>query len=218
MKKFAVFSFPIIFCLFLLVKDGFAKVDLDLNAPQVVMEYLIENNKKYQGAFVNGADISLKRRHNLFEFGQEPYAVVVSCSDSRVVPEHVFNVGIGELFVIRNAGNVISEFELGSIEYAVSNLGSKLIMVMGHENCGAVKATIKGSAHGNIASITNEINHAIGNEKNLAKAELLNVYNSMEKIKQSPIVAELLKKGEIDVVGIIYKTSDGSIEIIDNFK
>ena len=97
------------------------------------------------------------KREDTSENGQHPYAVIVTCSDSRVPAEHIFNAGIVELFFIRTAGNVIGDYALGSVEYGAEYLGTKLIVVLGHTNCGAVDAALHGGAHGAIATITDEI-------------------------------------------------------------
>ena len=105
---------------------------------------LIEGNRLYLDAASSGADISPAKRKETAENGQYPYAIVVTCSDSRVIPESIFSAGIGELFVIRVAGNVLDDHQLGSIEYAADHLGTKLIVLLGHTKCGAVGAAIEG--------------------------------------------------------------------------
>ncbi len=184
--------------------------------PAQVKQYLIEGNEIYQQSITNSGDVSLDRRIDTSENGQYPYAVVITCSDSRVTPEHVFNTGLGELFVIRNAGNVISNFELGSVEYGSEHLHAKQIIVLGHEHCGAVDATLADAGHDNIKYITDEIAEAINNETTDAReAEILNVLNSMEKIKESELVQELIAHGEVEVTGAIYNINDGSVTFLD---
>ena len=135
-----------------------------------------------------------------------PYAVVVTCSDSRVIPESIFSAGIGELFVIRVAGNVINDFQLGSVEYAAEHLGSNLIVVLGHTHCGAVGAAIAGGAEGYIKSITNEIRLAVGNEKDDYKACCLNVEHSIKKINDN------LNLPNAKVIGAVYDIESGEVE------
>ena len=96
-------------------------------------------------------DLSLNRKKETSENGQHPYAVILTCSDSRVIPEAIFHAGIGDLFVIRVAGNVIGEDTLASIEYGLTHLGAETVLVLGHTHCGAVTAAIQGEAHGYIA-------------------------------------------------------------------
>lgn len=103
--------------------------------PAKALEKLKAGNARYIDAMVNSEDISQAKRTDTLVNGQKPYAIIITCSDSRVIPENIFMTGIGELFVIRIAGNVIDEHQLGSIEYAASHLGAPLIVVMGHTHC-----------------------------------------------------------------------------------
>lgn len=147
------------------------------------------------------------------EHGQHPYAIVVTCSDSRVIPESIFSAGIGDLFVIRVAGNVIDDHQLGSIEYAASHLGSPLIVVLGHTCCGAVDAAIHHDPEGYIKFITDEIKLAIGDEKDDFKACCLNVRRSMALIEHSLDIAKMEEKG-MQVVGAVYHIEDGRVEFL----
>lgn len=104
------------------------------------LDRLIQGNTNFKEIPVNPAALTQELRENTAEQGQSPLAVVLCCSDSRVPPEHIFHTGIGELFVVRNAGNLIGPFALGSVEYAVEHLGTPLVLLMGHTNCGAVGA------------------------------------------------------------------------------
>lgn len=168
---------------------------------------LTQGNTKYLTAKVNTGDISAEIRTKTYIDGQSPYAVIVTCSDSRVIPESIFSAGIGELFVIRVAGNVVGDIELGSIEYAVSHLHTQLVVVMGHTHCGAVSATLQGKADGHTKSITDEISVAIGNEKNAEKACKQNVSHTADKI----INALSSKHDNLCVVKAIYQTDSGVI-------
>ena len=102
------------------------------------LDRLMEGNSGYKTTPANPAVLSQELREGTAKNGQSPLAVIVCCSDSRVPPEHIFHAGIGELFIIRNAGNLISDFALGSVEYAVEHLETPLVVVMGHTGCGAV--------------------------------------------------------------------------------
>lgn len=146
--------------------------------------------------------------------GQSPYAIIVTCADSRVVPEHIFNAGIGELFVVINAGNVISDFSLGSIEYAAKDLHSDTIVVMGHTGCGAVAAALENNSYGYMKKITDEIQRAIGNEKDHQKAEIKNVEYSIKKIMKSEIISRLVVQGKLAIKGAIYHTPTGEVEFL----
>ena len=148
------------------------------------LERLKEGNKKYIGLARPVGDISPEKRIYTAENGQKPYAVIVSCSDSRVIPESIFSAGIGDLFVIRVAGNVVDNIQLGSVEYAVEHLGCRLVLVLGHTGCGAVGAAQHENG-GYIKHITDEIKRAIGTETDAVKASVLNVKQSAQKIKRS---------------------------------
>ena len=137
---------------------------------------LLEGNQKYLTSEKGAGDISPRIRLKTAGEGQNPYAIIITCSDSRVIPEAIFQCGIGDLFVIRLAGNVIDNHQLGSIEYAADHLGTKLIMVLGHTHCGAVDAAIHHDPEGYIKFITDEITKAIGEEKDPYKAACLNVH------------------------------------------
>ncbi|HEY8803917.1 MAG TPA: carbonic anhydrase, partial [Clostridium sp.] len=119
---------------------------------------LIDGNKRFVTGALSCKDFSLNKRIDLSIDGQNPIAAVLTCSDSRVSPEFVFDQGLGDIFVIRNAGNIADIITLGSIEYAVENLGVSLIIILAHEKCGAVKATIDGKkVSSNLKSIINTI-------------------------------------------------------------
>ncbi len=188
---------------------------VDFNTPHEAKKHMVEGNELYRTAKRNGADISFERRKDTTDHGQFPYAVVITCSDSRVPPEHIFSAGIGEMFVVRTAGNVIGDLELGSIEYAVGHLHSKVVLVLGHEGCGAVSATLGGYAEGNIQSIINEIAMGIGTTKSARDAEVLNVEHGIDRIHSSEVIQELLQENKIIIEGAIYRISDGSVRWLD---
>jgi len=181
---------------------------------QAALEKLKEGNARYINAASNPGDISPEMRRDTCENGQSPYAVVVACSDSRVIPEGIFSAGIGELFVIRVAGNVIDRHQLGSIEYAADHLGTKLVVILGHDHCGAVHAAICDEPDGFVKSITDEIRLAIGAEKDEYRASCLNVEHSVAVVKQSPGVQKLMENG-LEVKGAIYHIGDGTVEFFD---
>lgn len=176
------------------------------------LKKLYEGNERYLSADTNSGDISLQRRHETCENGQSPYAIVVACSDSRVIPEGIFSAGIGELFVIRVAGNVIDSHQLGSIEYAADHLGTKLIVVLGHDHCGAVGAALQGEPGGYVKYITDEIRKAIGGEKDPDRACCLNVKRSVSLIKDGLAIKE---DGDVQVCGAIYHIDSGAVEFLD---
>lgn len=184
-----------------------------LSAEEALLK-LQKGNEKYLSASTCPGDISPEIRKDTYENGQYPYAVVITCSDSRVIPESIFSAGIGELFVIRVAGNVINDYQLGSIEYSVDHLGSNLVVVLGHTNCGAVGAAIEGHAGGFIKSITDEIKSAIGEETDGYKASCLNVEHGIRKIKENlPGLNDENSQGP-KVVGAVYHINDGHVEFL----
>lgn len=191
---------------------------IDPTTPDLAIQRLISQNALYIDALTNSGDISTDIREETVEDGQSPYAVVLTCSDSRVTPEHIFMEGIGQLFTIRNAGNIVDEVTLGSVEYGAEHLGAQVIVVLGHTNCGAVDATISGGGHGNIAYITDTIAQAIGDEIDPTAAEIINVENSIAAIMESPVVAELVEEGAIKVVGAIYDTCTGEVVFMENME
>ena len=140
-----------------------------------LIERLRAGNARYLNAAAPCGDISPALREQTARKGQTPYAIVICCSDSRVLPESIFSAGIGELFVIRVAGNVLDRHQLGSIEYAAAHLGCKLILVLGHTGCGAVGAALAGGGEGYIQYITDEILLAVGEERDPDRACVLNV-------------------------------------------
>ena len=185
------------------------KRNIIMNAQQA-LERLKEGNKIYLKAEINGGDISPAIRKKTFSEGQHPYAVVITCSDSRVIPEGIFSAGIGDLFVIRSAGNTIDSVQLGSIEYAVEHLGCPCVLVLGHSKCGAVGAAVSGATGGFVKFITDEISKAVGDEKDDLKACRLNVKNSVKRIRDS------LKTEGLCVVGGIYRIDSGEVEFLED--
>lgn len=141
--------------------------------------------------------------------GQHPYAVVICCSDSRVIPEQIFHADIGDLFVIRVAGNVIDRHPLGSIAYAVGHLGCKLVLMLGHTGCGAVGAALSGHADGYVSFITDEIRAAIGMERDPAEACRLNVAHGVERIRTA--FASDPAFGDVAVEGAVYDIETGAV-------
>lgn len=175
---------------------------------------LKEGNRKYADEGTGMGDVSSRIRLRTWKEGQAPYAVIISCSDSRVIPEVIFGAGIGDLFVIRVAGNVIDDHQLGSIEYAVEHLGSRLIVVLGHNHCGAVDATIHHDPEGYIKFITDEIRKAIGNETDAYRACWLNVRHSRDLIESSLNIQKDERMLGLRVVEALYHLEDGRVEFL----
>ncbi len=142
--------------------------------------------------------------------GQHPYAIVICCSDSRVIPEQIFSASIGDLFVIRVAGNVLDNHQLGSIEYAAAHLGCSLIVMLGHTHCGAVDAALSGHTDGFISYITDDIREAVGDEKDPLQAARLNVLHGAKRIRDE--FAEHPEIQGITVRGALYDIETGTVE------
>lgn len=176
---------------------------------QEALNKLKEGNEKFVNDDYGIGDISPKRRLSLTG-GQSPFAVILSCSDSRVIPEAAFSSGLGEIFVIRVAGNVIGDHELGSIEYVTGHLGAKLVVVMGHENCGAVGAALEGAVEGFVATLTNEIKKAIGSERDPKAASIKNANYVMDLINEKLNLPE-----DVKVIAAFYNISDGKVDFFE---
>lgn len=153
--------------------------------------------------------------------GQHPIAVIVSCSDSRVPPELIFDQGLGDIFSVRTAGNVIGDYELGSIEYAVEHLGCQLILVLGHQDCGAVKAYLQDTtSHYRFDHIKHLVDYIAKKEEEreldhptLAKAVEANMLHGVHLLSQSePILKSALQKKQIAIVGALYDIETGKVE------
>lgn len=186
-----------------------------------VISLLREGNDRFVEGRLSEKNL-LQARHNLIS-GQHPIAVIISCSDSRVPPEIVFDQTLGNLFVIRVAGNILDPDVLGSVEYAVEHLHVPLVMIMGHEQCGAVIAAFQGHQNGNIRSIVRKIDPAADKAKATgAKGEELinntviqNVKIGEKELKRDPIIMEKLQNGELKVSGAVYRMSSGKVEWLD---
>jgi carbonic anhydrase len=165
----------------------------------------------------------ISERKSLAE-GQAPYAIILCCSDSRVSPEIIFDESLGKLFVVRVAGNVADPVDLGSIEYAAQHLHAKLLLVVGHESCGAVKATLDGGqAPANIDAIVEKISPAVEKAKNQhrdTKATLNiaieeNVRQQMNNaLQQSAVLREMVEKKELQITGGVYNLHTGKVEYL----
>lgn len=176
------------------------------------LDRLKKGNERYLCAETNPADTSPAIRRLTCERGQNPYAIIITCSDSRVIPENIFTAGIGELFVIRVAGNVMDPYQLGSVEYAAEHLGCQLVVVMGHDHCGAVHSALHDEPEGYVKFITDEIRGMIGSEKDDLLACCLNAKGSARKIREK---LRFTGKDGIEVRSAIYHIEDGRVEFLD---
>ena len=191
-------------------------------APAEAISKLKEGNGRYTSGNLQHPGQTSERRAELAKT-QHPFATILSCSDSRVPPEIVFDQGLGDLFVVRVAGNVINDEGLGSVEYTVDHLGTRLILVLGHQSCGAVKAAretiaAKGKAPGHIESLVTAIKPAV---EATAKDDLettvkANVKNVVKALRSStPILKAKVDSGEIQVIGGYYSLDTGAVTFLD---
>ena len=206
----------------------------DITETEDALQALKDGNKRFVESRMKSFDLSAQRRRDL-STGQSPHTVVLSCADSRLPPELVFDQGLGDLFVLRIAGNILSREEIGSIEYAVEYLESSLVVIMGHEGCGAVTAAVEASLNGegevteNIDAIIGRINPVVTkirkNNKNITKKELIN--KSIEEnvelglanlIANSELVVNKIKNNELKIIGAKYKLDTGVVEFGDYYK
>ena len=201
--------------------------------PDAALRLLREGNRRFiAGTSLGIEDVEGDDRLDAFSDRQEPFAAVLGCSDSRVPVEMVFGQGPGRLFVVRVAGNVVAPTQLGSLEFAVVELGVRLIVVLGHSKCGAVAATLGGSASGDshqtghFGAITKRISRAVfaspeaeddARQPEWEEAVALNVLQSCEDLRvESPILAELLRSGALRVVGAVYDVESRRVELVDD--
>lgn len=190
-------------------------------SPDEALKALMIGNQRYMRDELLHADNNATRRAGLFS-KQQPFAIVLGCSDSRVPPEIIFDQSIGDLFVVRVAGNVVGAIELDSIEYSALYLDSRLILVLGHENCGAVKAVLDKNTK-DIDAIANKIEPAIQGispeEKNaLQKAVQANVHQVVTQLSISPVLAQLLKLGKLKIVGGYYDLLSGEVFLLESIQ
>lgn len=190
--------------------------------PETALQILRDGNQR----FVN----NLKANRNLLQQvndtcnGQFPFATILSCIDSRISAELIFDQGLGDIFSIRIAGNIINQDILGSMEFATKLAGSKVILVLGHTNCGAITGACQQVKMGNLTSLLNKIQPAIDQEDTVIENRTgtnpafvknvteINVHLTMDNIrKESPIISEMEKNGEIRIVGGLYDVENGSV-------
>src|SRR6266446_7855694 len=191
-------------------------------APAEAISKLKEGNGRYTGGNLQHPGQTAERRAELAK-SQYPFATILSCSDSRVPPEIVFDQGLGDLFVVRVAGNVIDDHGLGSIEYSVDHLGVRLIVVLGHQSCGAVQAAretiaAKSKAPGHIQSLVTAIQPAVeatakGDLEATIKANVKDVVRALRS--STPILKAKVDSGDLRVVGAYYNLDTGAVTFLD---
>jgi carbonic anhydrase len=205
-------------------------------SPDEALQKLMDGNRHFVENKLTNSSQSNSDARTALARSQKPYAIILSCSDSRVPPELVFDKGLGEIFVVRVAGNIPDPVVLGSIEYAAEHLGSPLVMVLGHERCGAVTATVtaKGKLEGNIGAIIKIIAPAIKNAakdceackgeakcKETRKEEFIecainaNVKSVAGSLtKKSPVLKHLVEQGKLKIVAAKYDLDDGVVSLL----
>jgi len=229
MKKFgfvvSVVTAALLGAVYALASAGGAGISAD-----EALSRLLDGNKRYVESKMNACGETTAAAREKLAKGQKPYAIILSCSDSRVPPEIIFDKSLGEIFVVRVAGNVPDPVVLGSIEYAAEHLGSPLVMVLGHERCGAVTATVdaNGKGEGNIGAIVKAIAPALKKVKNDKTCDLKDKGKLVECVvdanakmvaqnltKQSRIIRELVHEGKVKIVAAKYDLDDGKVTVFD---
>lgn len=185
--------------------------------PDAALNDLMEGNKRYTSGKMTSFehDLAILKQHT--EEKQEPFAAVLSCADSRVPVEIIFDQTIGHIFVTRVAGNVVTPELIGSLEYGAAVLGTKVILVMGHSNCGAVKATMQGKeVPGQISSLFPHIQPAVNQDgKDLANTTKLNAQVQADLLRRSStVISGMVNSGAIRVVPAYYDVGNGSVTLL----
>ncbi|MEH1853703.1 MAG: carbonic anhydrase [Nostoc sp.] len=202
----------------LLAEENKAPAEDDIT-PDKALQELLDGNERF---------VQTKRRNphqnhsRLVEVakGQKPFASILGCADSRVPSEIVFDQGLGDLFVCRVAGNIATREEIGSLEFGSLVLGSKVIVVVGHERCGAVSAALKGAeVPGQIGSLLEAIKPSVESSKGqsgdkLENACKANILRQVKKLKSSPVLSELISAEKLKIVGAYYDLDTGKISIV----
>jgi len=189
-----------------------------MDSSQEVLSRLKAGNERFVADKLDGQLQDSSRRNSLTG-GQEPYAIILSCADSRVVPELCFDTGLGELFVVRVAGNVANTSSIGSIEYAVAHIGCPLLVVMGHQSCGAVTAAISGGNNGyNINHLLAHITPAMaecGDGADVNDVVKKNAEMTVAELTaRSKIISDAISGGKLQVVPAYYELESGSVEFL----
>jgi carbonic anhydrase len=182
------------------------------HTPSQSLQRLVDGNQRYVNDTLLRPNHSSDRREEVLA-GQQPFAIILGCSDSRVPPEIIFDQGVGDLFMVRIAGNVVGSVGLDSIEYAAKYLGSSLVMVLGHESCGAVTAVLQGNTV-DIEAIADLIKPAIKGMTRIEDAVKANVRWVVQYLKQSDVLKKLISQKKLDCVGAYYHLGTGEVEIL----
>jgi carbonic anhydrase len=203
------------------------EIDRDHLTPRQALDILIEGNQRFKNNVLREHDMLRVRDETVDK--QHPFASVLSCSDSRTTVELIFDQNLGDIFSVRLAGNIASIKAIGSLEFSCKYLGSKLVVVMGHSSCGAIKAACDHYKGGNIGEIIELIDPAVALEKTITDKRdstndafvervcFHNVEVQMERIlKRSPLLTEMIEKKEIGLIGAVYNLASGEVEFDQN--
>lgn len=191
--------------------------------PQMAMEILIKGNERFQNNLK--ANRNLLQQVNETSDGQHPFSIILSCIDSRTSAELIFDQGLGDVFSVRIAGNILNEDILGSMEFACKVAGAKIIVVLGHSKCGAVKGACDHVEMGNLTALLTKIRPAVDDEKSVTvnrnsangefveKVATINVKRTVKSImERSPILKEMIVSGAIGIVGGMHDITNGAVE------
>lgn len=213
--------FSSVLALLLAVNSNICFAQDNLSAEKA-MKKLVEGNERFIKLREKHPDNSKKRRHEMLK-GQHPFVVILSCSDSRVPPELIFDQGLGDIFEIRNAGNVLDEHVIGSIEYAVMHCGVKLIVIMGHQDCGAIAATLSGKSETKyIKSLEDSIQPAVEdcqkqglevNSDNVVKAHVMQ--DIEELMTQDSDLVKYMKENKVQIIPAYYHLDTGKVDFLN---
>lgn len=190
---------------------------------ETALARLMKGNQRYVAHRKIRPDNTVRHRRNLAVHGQHPFAVILGCADSRVPPEFVFDQGLGDLFVVREAGNIVDDDVLGSIEYAVEHLHTPLVMVLGHEKCGAVTAAVEGGeAPGHIKFLVEAIRPAAVESAGepgdrVHNCMVANARRMARQIRESePLLREAVASGRLKIVAATYDLTTGAVTILND--
>lgn len=218
MKKLLL-SAMLIFSLLITANTCLANHNSENLSAEEALEKLVQGNKRFVELEQKHPDEDKKRRKEMLK-GQHPFVVILSCSDSRVPPELIFDQGLGDIFEIRNAGNVLDEHVIGSIEYAVMHCGVKLIVIMGHQDCGAIAATLSGVSETKyIKSLEDSIQPAVEdckkkglevNSDNVVKAHVQQDIN--ELLSQDTELVKYMKEHNVKIIPAYYHLDTGVVD------
>ena len=201
-------------------------------SPTDALAALREGNRRFVAGEIDAESIARRAHQVGMSGGQNPFAIILACSDSRVPVELVFDQGFGDLFVIRVAGNVVAPSQVGSIEFAASQFGTQLVVVLGHSNCGAVVATLKELSleqthrSPNLRAIVDRVRPAVepviaanagSDEETLTAAAVrANILASVERLSHGSLILEqLINTGDLVIVGAEYSIETGTVEFLD---